>query len=83
MLPEPTAPSAEQRALIIDALYELDAMLARLPSRARQAFLMAQLDGATHAEIAVELGVSDRMVRKYITQAMLQCAMLKAGVMPP
>jgi RNA polymerase sigma-70 factor (ECF subfamily) len=46
-----------------------------LSPRARQAFLLAQLDGMAYADIAVELGVSERMVKKYMAQAMLQCAL--------
>ncbi|MGC3983354.1 MAG: sigma-70 family RNA polymerase sigma factor [Pseudorhodoferax sp.] len=81
--PAALAPSPEERALVIEALCELDAMLDRLPPKARQAFLLAQLDGLTQAEIAAQLGVSDRMVRKYLAQAMLHCAMFKAGVAAP
>jgi RNA polymerase sigma-70 factor (ECF subfamily) len=38
---------------------------------------LAQLDDLTYAEIGQQLGVSDRMVRKYMAQAMFQC--LSAG----
>lgn len=81
--PQDLAPSPEQRALILEALCEVDALLARIPAKARRAFLLAQLDGCSQAEIAVELGVSDRMVRKYLAQAMLVCALAKAGVQAP
>lgn len=78
--PQSLEPSAEDRALIIEALCEVDRMLASLPAKARKALLLVQLDGLTQAEVAAELGVSDRMVRKYLADAMLHCAMLKAGV---
>lgn len=74
--PELEAPSPEQRALALDTLIRIDAMLDRLPAKARQAFLMSQLDGLTYGQIAAELGVSDRMVKKYMAQAMLQCLLL-------
>ncbi len=70
---ETLAPSPETRALLIDALCELDALLNRLNPKARTAFLLAQLDGLTYVEIAAQLGVSDRMVKKYMAQAMLHC----------
>lgn len=70
--------SPEQRALIIETLHEVDAMLLRLPARVRQAFLLAQLDGMPYRLIAVELGVSERMVKKYLAQAFLHCALLEA-----
>lgn len=75
-LPEALAPSPEERLLVLEALHQADAMLARLPHKARRAFLLHQLDGHTYAEIARELGVSERMVRKYMAQAMLQCLSL-------
>lgn len=75
-------PSAEQRALIVETLCELDAMLGLLPVKVRDAFLLSQLDELTHREIAARLGVSDRMVRKYLAQAMLRCALFKAGIAP-
>jgi len=78
-LPADLAPSPEERLLVLEALHQADAMLARLSHKARRAFLMHQVDGSTYAEIALELGVSDRMVRKYVAQAMLQCLALAAA----
>lgn len=72
-MPLALAPSQEERMLVLEALHAADAMLARLPGKARRAFLMHQLDGCAYGEIAVELGVSERMVRKYMAQAMLHC----------
>lgn len=78
-VPEPTAPSPEQRALILETLHEIDAMLNRLPVRARTAFLMAQLDGLTYKQIAQTLHVTDRTVRNYMAQAFELCLLLDAG----
>lgn len=77
-MPPALAPSPEERLLVLEALHQADAMLARLSGKARRAFLMHQVDGSTYAEIAAELGVSDRMVRKYMAQAMLECLALAA-----
>ncbi len=76
--PEPVAPSPESQALIVETLLRIDAMLAQLPTRVRSAFLMSQLHGMTYAAIATELGVSERIVKKYMAQAMLHCLMLVA-----
>ena len=76
--PEPLQPSPEQRAIIIETLYEVDAMLARLPQRVSAAFVLAQLHGMPYKAIAVEIGVSERMVKKYLAQALMHCAMLEA-----
>lgn len=76
--PEAMAPSAEHQAMVIQALLEIDAMLSRLPTKAASAFVMAMACGMTDREVAAELGVSDRMVRKYMAQAMLHCVALEA-----
>lgn len=75
--PEAVEPSAEHCAAIIEALCEIDAMLERLPAKAANAFVMAMAYGMTDKEVARELGVSDRMVRKYMGQAMLHCMELQ------
>ena len=77
--PEPLAPSAEQQAGVIQALFQIDAMLSRLPEKVANAFVMAMVLEMTDKEVARELGVSDRMVRKYVAQAMLQCMALAAA----
>ncbi|WP_339490552.1 sigma-70 family RNA polymerase sigma factor [Pseudomonas sp. EL_65y_Pfl2_R95] len=74
--PEALAPSPEAREMIVETLLAIDAMLLRLPSNVRRAFLLSQLDGLTYAVIAQRLGVSERMVKKYMAQAMLHCLML-------
>jgi len=75
-LPEAAAPSPETQGLILETLLAIDAMLQRLPDKVRQAFLLSQLDGLTYAAIAERLGVSERMVKKYMAKAMLHCLML-------
>jgi len=74
--PEAVAPSPESQALIVETLLRIEAMLARLPSKVRAAFLMSQLHGMKYAAIGAELGVSERMVKKYMAQAMLHCLLL-------
>jgi RNA polymerase sigma factor (sigma-70 family) len=76
--PEPVVPSPESQALIVETLLRIDAMLTQLPTRVRSAFLMSQLHGMTYVAIATELGVSERMVKKYMAQAMLHCLILVA-----
>ena len=78
--PQAMEPSAEQRAIVIETLLEIGDMLARLPPRAARAFVMAQVDGLRYGEIGTRLGVSERMVKKYMAQAMLQCALIEAGM---
>lgn len=78
-LPEPSLPSAEHQQIVIETLCEIDRMLERLPEKVATAFLASQLQGKPYRQIAEELGVSERMVKKYMAQAMLQCALIEAG----
>ncbi|MNL65773.1 putative RNA polymerase sigma factor FecI [compost metagenome] len=75
LMPEALAPSAEQRLIILETLQEIDEMLAGLSLPARRAFLMAQLEGLSHGEIAERLNVSLRTVHRYIAKGLEQCIM--------
>lgn len=72
-LPLAEHPSPEDQHLILEDLKAIDAMLGKLSSKARAAFLYNRLDGLAHAQIAERLGVSVSRVRQYLAQAMRQC----------
>ncbi|MFL9924514.1 sigma-70 family RNA polymerase sigma factor [Herbaspirillum lusitanum] len=72
-LPEAQSPSPEARMVVLQALNEIDAMLAGLPDKVRRAFLMSQLDGLSYADIAAELKVSLSSVQQYMTRAFAAC----------
>lgn len=74
--PEAVAASPEDQAMVVETLMQVEAMLARLPEKVRRAFLLSQLHGMTYAAIALELCVSERMIKKYMAQAMLHCLTL-------
>lgn len=74
--PEPVAHSPETRALILETLCEIDAMLDGLGARPRQAFLLSQLEGLSYAEIAGRLAVSVSSVKKYMARATEHCLLL-------
>lgn len=76
-LPQPLSPSPEDSAIALQTLQLVDAMLERLNPKARAAFLLSQLDGLTYAAIAIQLKVSERMVKKYMAQAMFECLLLE------
>lgn len=67
--PELAAPSEETRALWLEALYEIDRLLGTLPAVVRRAFLLSQLDGLSHAQIATDLGISIATVKRHIVKA--------------
>lgn len=77
-LPEPETPSVEQRFLILETLQEIDVLLDRLAPRARTAFLLAQLEGLTYAEIAEQLQVNVRTIKRYMAAAYEECLLLMA-----
>lgn len=66
-------PSPEQILAAVQALLQLGAVLEGVAPKARSAFVGHYLDERSHAEIAAELGVSTRMVQKYLAQVLLQC----------
>jgi len=68
-LPPAQAPSAEQRALIVEELLLVDRVLGALPARVREVFLLSQLDGLTYSQIAQAMGISFATVRKYMLRA--------------
>lgn len=73
LAPIELAPSPEERAIVLETLHQLDAMLDGLASNVRQALLLSQLDGLTYGEIAERLGVSERTVKRYMAEAFEQC----------
>lgn len=71
-------PSPEEILVAVQALAQLSAVLDAVSPRAQAAFVRHYLDGETHASVAAELGVSTRMVQKYLAQVLLQCRALQA-----
>ena len=74
-LPNPHVPSPEDFLIILETLPEIDVMLNSLPSKARTAFLLSQLEGLTNAQIAGQLGVTVLTVKRYMAQAFEECLM--------
>ncbi|KAF1049571.1 sigma-70 family RNA polymerase sigma factor [Xylophilus sp.] len=64
------APSAEERAAVLEALARLDAVLQALPAHARQVFVLSQVDGLSYPCIGKELGLSAVTVRRAMKQAL-------------
>ncbi|SEG09144.1 sigma-70 family RNA polymerase sigma factor [Marinobacterium lutimaris] len=74
--PEPVAISAEEQTLILETLFQVDAMLEGLGEKVSQAFLLSQLEGLRYSEIAERLGVSVSSVKKYMAKATEHCLLL-------
>jgi len=76
--PEAHYPSAERQAIVLQALEEISAMLQSLSPKAARAFTLAVVCEMSDDAVGAELGISGRMVRKYVAQAMLGCLSLRA-----
>lgn len=75
-LPEPQAPSPEQRLLILQTLHQVDAMLDALPPAAKRAFLLSQIEGLTYDAVGERLGVSLATVKRHMKLAFSRCLAL-------
>ena len=71
--PGQTAPSPEDRLLVIEALCAISAVLDQLPARTREIFLLSQLDGLTYPEIGRRLGLTVNVVQKAMGTAFVHC----------
>lgn len=71
--PAATAWSPEARAIVLETLFELDRLLDGLPAIVRRAFLLSQLDGYTHGQVAEALGISIATVKRHIVKALQRC----------
>jgi RNA polymerase sigma factor (sigma-70 family) len=77
-----TAPCPERIAAAIAELSVVMRELETLSERARQAFLLARLDGMPHAAIAARLGVSKSMVKQYVAKGYARCYGAAYGAEP-
>lgn len=48
-------------------------LIAQLPPKCRQVFLLQRIYGVQFPDIAAQLGISERMVRKHVVRALLFC----------
>ncbi|HRO57088.1 MULTISPECIES: sigma-70 family RNA polymerase sigma factor [Nitrosomonas] len=72
-LPVELMPSPEAHVLVLEALLEIDRALDGLPTRVKEAFLLAHLEELSYAQIAERLNVSTSSVKQYLTRANRQC----------
>lgn len=65
--------SAESHAATLQILDRLDRRLDRLPAKIKSTFVLSRRGGLTYAEIAAQLGISQRSVSDYMDQAETCC----------
>lgn len=73
LLPPAWAPSQEDRALILESLQLIDEALSVIKPRAREVFLLSQLQVLTYSQISAQLDMPVITVRRYMTEAMRAC----------
>jgi RNA polymerase sigma factor (sigma-70 family) len=59
---------------------ELLGYLRELPTKCQRVFSLHRLEGVPQGEVAVRVGVSERMVRRYVTYAMVYCHLRSDGM---
>ncbi len=69
-----TAPSSEQVASQRQIAERVAAVLAALPARRMQVFVLFRAHGLRRAEIAQQLGISEAAVAKHLVRATLDCS---------
>ena len=72
--------SAEHQQSILETLNEIDQMLLSLPNNVATTLILNRLNGFTYKLISQQLGVSERMIGKYMVTAILHCSLLAAGL---
>ncbi|WP_171552822.1 sigma-70 family RNA polymerase sigma factor [Acinetobacter sp. Ac_5812] len=67
--------SPEEQMHIIQALDQMCKALEDVSAKAQQAFILHYLEGYTHKETAEQLGVSTKMIQKYLASCLTRCYM--------
>jgi RNA polymerase sigma factor (sigma-70 family) len=67
------AHTPEHEAAVAQEVEQLEKLIAQLPAKCRQAFLLYKIQGLEFSEVAIRMGLSERMVRDYVVRAILFC----------
>ena len=68
-----TRPGPERTAMAQEELAVIKAALRELPEKCRRAFMLHVFAGHSVQEIAVQMQLTDRMIRHYVARAMATC----------
>jgi RNA polymerase sigma-70 factor (ECF subfamily) len=72
-------PRAERAVIAQQELQLLRDAVDELPERCRLAFRLHKLEDRSFEEVATRMGISERMVRKFITRALLYIRLRREG----
>lgn len=67
-------PGPDRRIAAHQELERLQAIVARLPSRCRQAFELRKFHGLSHREVAKHMGLSEKTIENHLTRALASIA---------
>ncbi len=66
-------PTPEQHTAAAQQVERLEKLVAELPAKCRQAFLLYKIEGLEFPEVAKRMALSERMVRDYVVRALMYC----------
>ncbi len=75
-MPCDLAPAPDEGFALLQTLQRLDALLADLAPKAREVFVLSQIEGLTYAQIADKTGLSERTIKRYMAQGFELCLAL-------
>ncbi|NIE73249.1 sigma-70 family RNA polymerase sigma factor [Pantoea sp. Tr-811] len=78
-MPEAFNLSPEEQWQMRETLHQLDALLDQMKPVVRRVFLLAQLDGLTYLQIAAQLGIGERTVKRHMASAFEACILNDVG----
>jgi RNA polymerase sigma-70 factor (ECF subfamily) len=82
-LEEPVdAVSPDRRVLAAEELAIVERALNELPPKCRRAFILHRFEEWSAEQIAAELGIRTRMVRRYVSRAAIYCKLRLEGLSP-
>ena len=73
-------PSAERTLIAREELVHLGRIVAEFPEKYQQAFRLHRLEDCSFSEIALQIGIKERMVRRYETNTLVYLRLRRAGV---
>lgn len=72
-LPEASHPAPDVQHEALQCLERIAVLLDGLKPAVREAFLLYQLGGLTHTQVAEQVGISSRTVERHVASALLHC----------
>ena len=75
-----SASPTECSVMASDELQVLRSALSELPPKCQRAFLLHRFEDLSTVEVGARMGLTDRMVRKYVKRALLYCRLRLSGI---